>query len=193
MKALGYIARVFELSLTEIGKSLEVTPQTVNEWVKSNKSIPKKRLNELSEIFNLPPGYFNKLESELNEVERLEIEIALLQSKNEFIFPEGAKYPFYTKSDEINKLRNKLEEKKLFLRMEKLFEGGTRLEDEDYNWKAVRNFQLFSKMVEFLENEISINSNMIEQLSVMLLGPKQVELFKMAEEVGKAVREDRKL
>ncbi|WP_404457754.1 helix-turn-helix domain-containing protein [Oceanobacillus kapialis] len=191
MKALGYIARFYQVTMTDIAKEMEVTPQTVNDWVKGKRNIPPKRLELLAKMFNLPSTYFSKGEQELNEVERLEIEKAKLQMENEYIFPEGSKYPYFSKQDEINRINNKLEEKRLFQRMEKLFEGGTRLEDEDFNWKAVRNYMLLNSLVGVLEEDSISHIDLIEHFTKLLLGSEQIESFKMAEDASKMVKKDR--
>ena len=46
--------------LTSLGKLLGVTPQAVHSWVK-NKTIPNKRVLQISEIFNLTDKEFDQL------------------------------------------------------------------------------------------------------------------------------------
>lgn len=57
----------------ELAEELGVSPASMNYWVKGKKKIPKERLEQLSQIFNLPSSYFQK---ELNRVEIIDVELA---------------------------------------------------------------------------------------------------------------------
>ncbi|MGG3940961.1 hypothetical protein ABEV54_05795 [Peribacillus psychrosaccharolyticus] len=187
MLALGYIIRTFKQTFTDVAKELEVVSQTVNDWHKEKKKIPQKRLEQLEELFKLPQSYFLIPENELNEVQRLEIQLSYLQKNNHLIY--DSKHPYFKNQFEIDKINKLLEEKKMFLKMEKLFEGGTRIEHEDYNPKGVRNYMLFEKMVEVLSSEME-NGKEVNELVSLLLGKEQLEAFETAELFTKLKKTD---
>lgn len=187
MSGLGFVARTFKMSLTDISKELGVTSQTVNDWVKGKRKIPKKRLEQLELVFDLPEEYLVKSEKDLNEVERLEIQMKYLKSINEIKYDK--KYPYWSHQKQITKLQKEIEEKKMLVRIEELFAGGTRLEDEDYNPRNVRNYMLFEKMVNLLAHEDD-NPEQVEQLSNLLLGEKHTRILKNSESMSRVIKRD---
>ena len=178
MYALGYVARTFNMSLTDISKELGVASQTVNDWVKGKRKIPKKRLDRLVEVFELPEEYFTKAEEDLNEIERFEIQLKYYQTINEF--KKDKEYPYWSHQNEINHLSKKIEDKKLLLKVEKLFEGGGRIEDLDYNPHSVKNYYLIAEMANVLSDPDK-NKGKIDELVILLLDEKQIRSFKIAE------------
>ncbi|ARK30800.1 helix-turn-helix domain-containing protein [Halalkalibacter krulwichiae] len=73
MLGIEYIPRTFKMKYKELAEELGVSPASMNYWVKGKKKIPKERLEQLSQIFNLPSSYFQK---ELNRVEIIDVELA---------------------------------------------------------------------------------------------------------------------
>ncbi|PKG24368.1 helix-turn-helix domain-containing protein [Niallia nealsonii] len=178
MNSLGYIARVFEVSLSEIGRQIDVSPQTVNDWVKNKRRIPQKRIEQLVDIFRLSKECFAKTEEELNEVERLTIKLKYYQSINKL--KEDKQYRYWSHQDEINALSKKIEDKKLLLSIEQLFQGGGRWGELNYNPQGVKNYQLFEAMVKLLSNAEE-NKEQIDELVILLLGEKQKRKFDIVE------------
>jgi transcriptional regulator with XRE-family HTH domain len=191
MKALGYITRVFNITLSEVAKNLDVTPQTINDWVKGKRAIPKERLGQLEELFQIDGDFFQLEEINLSEFQRLKIKISYLKSINELKY--DAKYPYYSHEKEINQLSKKLEDARLLHEIGKLFEGGTRLEDDDYNWKAVRNYRIYEKITEILTEENAENNELVKKLIILLFGEMQLEAYSTAQFLSEIIREERKI
>ncbi|WP_053956815.1 helix-turn-helix domain-containing protein [Inediibacterium massiliense] len=93
MKGLEYICEVFDKKYSDIAKDLGISRQNVSIWIKGTRSIPKKHLKTLSEIFDIPPEYFDKKLSEKDKsyidrkklkIERKEIDELLQESYVEF-------------------------------------------------------------------------------------------------------------
>ncbi|WP_020062089.1 helix-turn-helix domain-containing protein [Bacillus sp. 123MFChir2] len=93
MIGLEYIAKEFHLEYKEIAESIGISKQTIQDWLKQRRKIPKKRLEQLSSIFNLPESYFQK---ELDHIEKAEITMTYLKSVSEDI-----KIPEYNEEGEI--------------------------------------------------------------------------------------------
>lgn len=74
---LEYIAKEYRCTYREIAQKLNVSPAVINDWVNKYKKIPKKRVEQLSGIFNLPEDFFQK---ELTAPEKIEISIQRLKS-----------------------------------------------------------------------------------------------------------------
>ncbi|WP_373892802.1 helix-turn-helix domain-containing protein [Virgibacillus sp. CBA3643] len=69
--SLRYIASTFNLSMSQIAREINVTPQTINDWTNGKRNIPEKRLKQLASYFDLPEEYFQK---ELLSSEKFEIQ-----------------------------------------------------------------------------------------------------------------------
>lgn len=68
MIGLTYIRNLYNKSLQDIADELGLTKQTVHKWETKQKQIPKIRLEQLSEMFDLNQDYFNK---ELNNRDKI--------------------------------------------------------------------------------------------------------------------------
>lgn len=76
---LEKVINVFNFNANQIAKKIGVSRQTVYEWIKGKRKIPKDRLEQLSEIpefKNLNKDLFQK---EIDKVDELEIERAYFQ------------------------------------------------------------------------------------------------------------------
>lgn len=93
MIGLEYIAKEFHLEYKEIAGEIGVSKQTIQDWLKGRRKIPKQRLEQLSNIFNLPEVYFQK---ELDHIEQAEITITYLKSVS-----DDVKIPQYNEKGEI--------------------------------------------------------------------------------------------
>jgi DNA-binding transcriptional regulator YdaS (Cro superfamily) len=82
MQGLSFILGLYDCSNSELARKLGVTRQTVNDWVgKRKKSIPEKRLQQLSRMFHgINKEYFEK---DLTEEEK--VHIKLNKAKHESI------------------------------------------------------------------------------------------------------------
>lgn len=93
MIGLEYIAKEFHLEYKEIAEKIGVSKQTIQDWLKGRRKIPKKRLEQLSSIFELPESYFQK---ELDHIEQAEITMTYLKSVS-----DDVKIPQYNEKREI--------------------------------------------------------------------------------------------
>lgn len=116
MIGLEYIVKEFQMEYKEVAKSIGISPQTIQDWVKKRRKIPVKRLEQLSDMFNFPTIFFQK---ELNFTEKGEVAIRYLEriSKNEEIpmsSDEGEITHYYNKGtyeDEIQFIKGIMEKK----------------------------------------------------------------------------------
>ncbi|MDM0660080.1 helix-turn-helix transcriptional regulator [Clostridium perfringens] len=77
MIGLEYLNEIYGLSATDLGKRINVSRQTVNDWLRERRIIPKKHYEKLKEIFNgIPEEFFNKQLTELNKlkIQKLKLE-----------------------------------------------------------------------------------------------------------------------
>jgi len=73
---LEEILKVFNFNANQIAKEIGVSRQTVYDWLKGKRKIPKERIDQLAEIPNFK--YVNKelFQKVLDDVDEIEIEIA---------------------------------------------------------------------------------------------------------------------
>lgn len=90
MIGLEYIAKEFKKEYKDIAKEIEISPQTIQDWLKERRKIPVKRLKQLAEYFSLPEEYFQK---ELTGIEKNNVKIEYLKliSEEEYVFDEDGK------------------------------------------------------------------------------------------------------
>lgn len=117
MIGLEHIVKEFQLEYKEVAKTIGVSSQTVQDWLKGRRKIPKQRLEQLSKYFGLPEVYFQK---ELTYMEREEIALHYLESISGEIelpvFNDKDEVVGFSKKgileDEIRYLRDNLENRK---------------------------------------------------------------------------------
>lgn len=77
---LEYILNSFESNANQLSQELGISRFTIYDWIKERRPIPKKRLPELAEHFNLDEDLFQK---ELSEEEMKEIDLIAIRSNND--------------------------------------------------------------------------------------------------------------
>jgi len=77
MRGINYIRNLYNLSLQDLGNILGVTKSILSKWERGEKPIPKKRITQLSEYFNIPSEYF---QMELAEDDKLTIQSIRLKN-----------------------------------------------------------------------------------------------------------------
>ncbi|MDE4086437.1 helix-turn-helix transcriptional regulator [Planococcus maritimus] len=122
MIGLEYIVKEFHLGYREVANILEISPQTIQDWLKKRRGIPEKRLEQLASTFNVPKDFFQK---ELNSIEKAEVSLSYLKSISEnieipFTNDEEQAITYYNTSshaDEILFMEKILEKKKKQLKI----------------------------------------------------------------------------
>lgn len=78
MIGLEYLNEIYGLSATDLGKKLNVSRQTINDWLRERRIIPRKHYEKLKEIFKgIPEEYFQK---ELTELDKLNLQRMKLEN-----------------------------------------------------------------------------------------------------------------
>ncbi|MGE6612528.1 helix-turn-helix domain-containing protein [Peribacillus sp. NPDC076916] len=191
MIGLEYIVKEFQMEYKEVAKSLGISPQTMQDWLKKRRKIPVKRIEQLSNMFNLPETFFQK---ELIFTEKGEVTIRYLESiaKEEEIpvsTDEGEITHYYKKGtfeDEIQFLKETMEKKKKQNDIRQSFEGLMKNDtllniDESYSDGEIKepllsdssNTETFHKIINVMKDE-----NISNAFKVM------VHLFNMNDELG---------
>ena len=70
MLGLEYIRKLYGDTTITLADKLGITNALVSQWENGKKPIPEKRLEELSNIYNVPSEYFSK---ELTSLEQVKI------------------------------------------------------------------------------------------------------------------------
>lgn len=154
MSGIVFILREFQMTKKELAERLDITPQSLNDWIIGRRKIPKARLEQMTQIFTLDEKYFMKDENEYTEVERLEVRLSYFQKSKRFIRdPSINPYGFWTNEEEINRITGEIENKKLLLRIEQLIKDVGRAGEKDYNLKSTNNYNLLEKIEYVLSNE----------------------------------------
>ena len=71
MMGLEFIRKQYDISLADLAKEIGVSRQFISKWETGEKSIPDKRLECLSQFFNVPTEYFKK---QLSEIDKIKIQ-----------------------------------------------------------------------------------------------------------------------
>lgn len=85
---LEYISKKFNKEYKIIAQELDITPQTINSWLRGKRNIPEKRKKQLSEMFyGINPEWFQKELSydEKAEIEELYLNVKLQENPNDEI------------------------------------------------------------------------------------------------------------
>lgn len=93
MIGLEHIVKEFQVGYQELAKEIGVSPQTIQDWLKQRRKIPKKRLEQLSKYFRVPVAYFQK---SLTFREREEIALIYLKNNSRKI-----EIPIFNENNEI--------------------------------------------------------------------------------------------
>lgn len=86
MLGLEFITKMQQIEYKDIAKYLDISPQTVSDWIKGKRKVPKARAKQLSELFNVNEELIGK---ELTEEEQLKIHYKLSQKNIKIENKEG--------------------------------------------------------------------------------------------------------
>lgn len=171
MIGLVEIAKVFNMQYKEIGERIGVSAQTIQDWVKERRKIPSKRLQQLSDLFNLREVYFTK---ELSELEIMEVQMQYLHSLAKKVetplFDEDGNQIGFKKENENQSELNFMQQKNDVLKkkdtirneLEKLFESDELCEEEPVDFNS-SNLEALFKFFKLMKNEGTRN-----QLKIIL-------------------------
>lgn len=156
---LEYITKIFGGSYTDVAKRLNITPQTVSDWIRGKRKIPPAKIEDLAELFKLDKQLFQK---ELTEVDKIEIELNYLNrlSKrdsimvpDEMVDDEGIQHELMVLFDphehEIRAKHEELALQKLLLRLKGVLYNESFLSD----FSLDHHFNLLKGVCNFLEED----------------------------------------
>ncbi|MBE3650483.1 helix-turn-helix domain-containing protein [Paenibacillus polymyxa] len=156
---LEYITKIFGGSYTDVAKRLNITPQTVSDWIRGKRKIPPTKIEDLAELFKLDKQLFQK---ELTEVDKIEIELNYLNrlSKrdsmmvpDEIVDDEGIQHEIMVMFDphehEIRAKHEELALQKLLLRLKGVLYNESFLSD----FSLDHHFNLLKEVCNFLEED----------------------------------------
>jgi transcriptional regulator with XRE-family HTH domain len=118
LEVFEFIVETFGLKFKEVAEYLEISPKTVNDWVKGRSNIPEKHLVKLADKFGIKKELITK--KKLSRVDEIRILITYLERNNEkveysttIIGNDGKEYSttnhHYSNDLEINFLHKELE------------------------------------------------------------------------------------
>lgn len=139
------IVKIFDIPYKDLSEKMDISPKTVNDWVKGRKKIPKPRLEQLAEIFGIQDK--NLFQKELTDKERRDIQILYLQQTDTFyeveepVFQDGKEYTATHMVSENKYIIDLLEEQN---EVAELFEEIHTLVDQEHyrkdeNRRTIRN------------------------------------------------------
>lgn len=166
---LEYIVNVFNGNYSELAKKLNITPQTVSDWIRGKRKISQSKLNDLEQLFKLDKELFQK---ELTEVEKIEIEIEYLNrisrrdtlSVPETVYDNGNPYEIMSSynphEDELRMKHEELAIQKLLLRLKSVLYN----ESLTGEFALDRHFDILNDVCSLLEEDeyIEVTSQGIE-------------------------------
>lgn len=131
---LEKLAKTFGLSINQIAQELGIGRQTVYDWLKGKRKIPKERIKQLSKIPELSHVNKDLFQKEINEADELEIELAYFQHlsakhSEELVDDEGIQFtldPYYQDRVALEALKGRAEEIK---RTKELLQDDSYLEE----------------------------------------------------------------
>lgn len=174
---LEFIANVFEETYKDISEEIGISPKTMNDWVKGRSGIPAKHLKTLSELFKIREELFSK---ELTRAEKVEVNIAYLESTNEmeeheelFVDDDGIEHwvtkEYNTNQSMINFLEHeyKVVEKIDYIEniFNELIDG---IESQGITNSSYENERYLDKVTDFIEFMEDGDTEKIEIMSSIL-------------------------
>lgn len=118
---LEKLAKTFGLSVNQIAQELGIGRQTVYDWLKGKRKIPKERIEQLSKIPEFSHVNKDLFQKEIDEADELEIELAYFQylsakHSEELVDEEGIPFtldPYYQDRVAIEILKEREKELKI--------------------------------------------------------------------------------
>ncbi len=84
MIGLELIVKLKKMEFKEVAKYLDISPQSVSDWIKGKRKVPDKRAHQLSKLFNINENLIGK---ELTEEEKLKIHYKISDFDNTYNSP----------------------------------------------------------------------------------------------------------
>ncbi len=98
---LQYLILINHQSYVQIGKHLKITPQQFSDWIKKRRPIPKHRLKDLSQYFEIDKNYLvndDNFAKDISELDKINIQALYINRRLE------------NKDEEAEYLKEKLQE-----------------------------------------------------------------------------------
>lgn len=181
MIGLEFIVKTFEMKFKDVAEVLGVSPKTVNDWVKRRSKIPKKRVKELGEYFNLNEELFQK---ELSKAEQLKIQIIYIERNNEefeideeFTDEQGKTHSYKSKhrthDAEISFLNDQLEiveqSEGIYERLKSVYEDIQFTRYEEYTNQTLTDItRLFDRILNIIEHQNSEKPSFLADIAYFL-------------------------
>ena len=140
MIGLTYIMKLEGITTKELAEFLDVSRNTISQWVTKYRPIPKERLNQLVEYFKIYPA--DVWSKEINSVDALKLKCCLLQSRlngndNNYMVAEAIRR-------QIKKIEFQIEKEELISEINTILDVG-------YKYPKY-NRQLFDSLKEWIAN-----------------------------------------
>ncbi|MEC1778424.1 helix-turn-helix transcriptional regulator [Schinkia azotoformans] len=83
MIGLEYLVKELNITFKDVANKLQISPKTINDWVKGRRKIPEQRKNELCRLFGgIPPELF---QNEVTEENKKEIDYLIALHRHDTI------------------------------------------------------------------------------------------------------------
>ncbi len=175
MIGLEYLNEIYGLSATDLGKKINVSRQTVNDWLRERRSIPKKHYEKLKEIFKVPEGFFQKQVTELDKLKLQQIKLendTFEYTYTDVIWDEETQQEIEVDCVGTNIPHEHMEildldirEKELFNNIDELIDKRTKCAENEWDYinKKSKVLEIFELLYEIM-NEEDIQYSMIKSI-----------------------------
>lgn len=187
MIGLQYLCDINNLTGIDLAKKLNVSKQTINDWIKKRRNIPKKHYEKLKEIFNVPEEYFGKELSDLDKLQLQRIKIdndaVLIKYMNTDEYGTEYEDTFLDLDFELaSELDFQISKKKLFKKIDRLLSP-----EEGCEYDYLKVFELVYDLID--ENRISINRLIDILNSINVAAGKRFESKRFILNLSKIIKE----
>ena len=156
MLGLEYLCSINNLTYTDLSKKLNISRQTVTNWIAGRRNISEKYFNDLKKIFGISPEWIIK---EINDIDKIKIQDILFETKLAEI-ESNAKTRLITKeviSKEVREYRIKKQEliENISDYLEKVYMDKYEKFEDDFDAVISCKFVvgIFEKLLKTLKNE----------------------------------------
>lgn len=156
MLGLEYLCSINNLTYTDLAKKLNISRQTVTNWIARRRNISEKYFDDLKKIFGISPEWIIK---EINDIDKIKIQDILFEIKLNEV-ESNAKTRLITKeivSKEVREYRIKKQEliESISDYLEKVYMDKYKEYEDDFDAAISSKFVIgiFEKLLRTLKNE----------------------------------------